>query len=115
MRLEPTARPSRSRMLPAAAAGNSARAIAVTISGYRPPVSTVRAVSSTTAGRRISDQVRKHQPQVHDLDARERHQNAAQSVHQQIAPQQDRGPERTVAHTLQGQRDEAHDDERVEN
>ena len=52
--------------------------------------------------------------EVDRLDADERHDDAAEAVDQEVAPQQRRRADRPVAHAPQRQRDQGDDDQRVE-
>src|SRR5579863_5174357 len=121
MRREPTILPSLVMRLPAASFGKTSWAIPVTTSGYTTPVITVRIRNSTRAGRiseRIwvtsSNQMRQHQTPVNELDSRERNENTSQAVDQQVTPQEHGSPQGAVLHPLQCQRDQEHDDQRVE-
>src|ERR1700740_3001719 len=51
-----------------------------------------------------SDEVRRGQQQVDQLDADERHDDAAEPIDEEIAPQQYRRTEGPVAHPLERQR-----------
>ncbi len=58
-------------------------------------------------------QVKKDQELVDEPDAGERHQNAAQTVDEDVAAQQGAGAHRAIFHAAQGERHERDDDERV--
>src|SRR3984893_4737032 len=120
-RREPTVLPSLTMRLPPACPGKASWAIPVTTSGNTTPVITVMIRNSTTAGRiselmsvSSSDQMRQHEAQVDQLDSDERNQNAPQAVDQQIAPQEHGSAQRPVFHPLQRERDQEHDDQRIE-
>jgi len=51
---------------------------------------------------------------IDQLDANERRDNATDTVDEQVTPQQCRRAHRTIADTLQRQRDQGDDDEGVE-
>src|SRR5882724_7600416 len=75
----------------------------------------------TIAGRRIelmpvpsSNQMRQYEAHVDELDTGEWNQNATEAVDEEITPQEYRRTERPVLDTLQRERDQEHDDQRVE-
>ena len=52
---------------------------------------------------------------IDQLDADERHDDAAEAVDQQIAAQQRCGADGAILHAAQSERDQRDDDQRVEN
>src|SRR6516162_2412653 len=80
----------------------------------------VRATMSTMAGRisfsmaLSSGEVQGRNDEVNGLDADEWNNDAPDAVDKKIAPQQRGGPNRTIAHAFQSERNEGDDDERVE-
>src|SRR5579883_1863914 len=120
MSVEPTTLPFCSMRLPAACLGNAAFATPFTSSGYATPVIRVSARSATSAGRicesmaLASRQVKSDEEQIDDLDADERHHDAAEPVDEQVAAEERVGPHGAVADAAQGERDEEDDDDRVE-
>ena len=66
-------------------------------------------------GQSGSGQMHGDQQQVNRLDADERNNQASQAVNQQIAAQQHSRAHGTVLDALERQRDQEHDDQRVEN
>src|SRR5262252_3912212 len=121
MRAEPTSLPSFEMRLPWAWYGKTAWATPVTRSGYATPVTRVSATRMTRAGRscaRMSSpplyEAEGHEDHVHELDPRERDEDAAHAVDPEVAPENGRRANRTVADAAEGQRDERDDDQRVE-
>src|SRR5882672_11344754 len=121
MSSEPTTCPVASvTRLPAARAGKIAWATPVTTSGYTSPVRT----SVTTVMRsamRISriepsflGQTDEAEDHVDRLDADEGNDHATHAIDEERPAQEGGGAQRPVLHAAQGQRDEHHDDERVE-
>src|SRR5450631_1414975 len=81
--------------LPAAWCAKTSRAAAVISSGYTTPRRTVITASRVSAGRKSRNNMGLpsgpagcRQDHVDQLDARERHDDAAQSIDQQIAAQE---------------------------
>src|SRR5258708_7423466 len=118
---EPTALPSRITRLPDAWFGKTALPIPVTTMGYTIPVSTVSNTNNTSNERSIRlmirtplNQLQCRQHHVDQLDAGEGHENAPHAVDQEIAAQQRGGAQRAILHAFEGERNQQHDDERVE-
>src|SRR6478736_6187941 len=117
---EPSALPPRSMMLPLAASWNRNCAVPVTSIGYTTPQSIVIAASIEIDWRTIlpmvtpSDEAKRDEQHVDDLDAEERHGDSADPVDQQVPAQQRSGTERAVAHALERKRNQKNDDQRVE-
>src|SRR6476619_754155 len=116
---DPMITPSRVMSDPAAWRGNTTLAIAVTAAGYTSPVSTVMTVIKRKAGSRsenmtASREMEQHQQLVDGPDARERRDDATESVDEQVAREERRGFLRAVLHASQRQGHERDDDQRVE-
>src|SRR6202011_2389825 len=62
-----------------------------------------------------SGPAKRSQNHVNELDERERQQDTAEAIHQQIAAQERSRAQRPVFHALQRQRNQHHDDQRVKN
>src|SRR5215467_6109066 len=122
MRAEPTSLPSFEMRLPWAWYGKTAWATPVTRSGYATPVTRVSATRMTRAGRscaRMMSSPPLHEAEgnknhVHELDPRERDEDAAHAIDPEVAPQDGRRPDGAVAHATECQRDERDDDQGVE-
>src|SRR5207247_1788788 len=87
---EPTARPLEMTMEPFARDGNAARAMPVTTSGYRTPVTIVMTSSIRIAAgscRLISVHPQGRDREVHQLDPDERSDDPAHAVDQEVAAQ----------------------------
>src|SRR6266478_3580585 len=120
MILEPTILPFLSISCPLARSGNSTCANPVTPSGYRNPKITVVTKVNQNEMRRFffissSNHPKIRQQYVDELDSDERRNNSAYAVDQQIALQQGRRAERTIAHATERKRDESHNNQSVEN
>jgi len=57
----------------------------------------------------------RHQQHINYFDEYEWHEDAANAVKEHVVAQNHRGAERTVFHALQGQGNQRHDDQGVEN
>src|SRR5579862_7795165 len=106
--------PCDSTIEPLACLGNSTWASAVTIPGYRKPVSSIRTNVSAIAGRNWLRSMRGDQDHVDQLDENERHNDAAGTVNDQVATENGRGAHGTISHASQRQRDQCDNDQRVE-
>src|ERR1700733_13801965 len=128
---DPITLPSRSIRLPFACLWNRVCASPVTASGYRMPVRMVSTNVIRIAGlssfhmskllvvkplsvNRLS-QVQQAKQSIDRPDAREGHENSADPLTQQIAPQQRPSRKRPVLHPAQCQRHERNDNQGVEN
>src|SRR5215469_13986371 len=81
------------------------------------PVMRVRTSSRTRAGRTMVfmlHQMEQLEAEVDELDACERDHNASEAINEQVAPQEDGRAERSIFDPLQGQWDQEHDDQRIE-
>src|ERR1700722_6530541 len=93
----------------------------VTSKGYAIPVIAVNSANNTNKGRSSRfmatslDQPQCRERHVDRLDADERNDDASHAVDQQISAQERGGAERPVFHSLQSERDQQDDDQRVEN
>src|SRR5215475_9381976 len=122
IRAEPTSLPSFAMRLPWAWYGKTAWATPVTRSGYATPVTRVRATRMTRAGRNCArmmsppplHEAEGHEDHVHELDSRERDEDAAHAVDPEVAPENGRRAKGTVADAAEGERDERDDDQGVE-
>src|SRR5262245_51050092 len=124
MRLLPTTRPSASTTEPSALSFSPGIwATAQTRSGYTSPSRTVSSSSARSAAqcwRMMLVIFMSGHPgeeldyQVDEFDTDERRDDAAEAVHQEVAAQQLRRAGRGVANTFERQRDQEHDDDRVE-
>src|SRR5580692_4355368 len=118
---EPISLPSAAIRLPEASRANNRCPTKVTASGYTTPVSTVSTQKITNKGRNVRFMVYSLHPsqgrkrQIDELDADKRHGDAAQAIDEQIPAQQRCGSERAILDAFQRQRNQQHNDERVEN
>src|SRR5580700_11735102 len=117
---EPTIFPFFSISCPLARSGNSICDSPVTTSGYSNPKITVVTRVNHTEMRRFffinsSNNPKIRQQYVDEFDSEKRSNNSTYAVDQQIALQQGRCAEWTVAHPAKGQRDECNDNQGVEN
>src|ERR1700730_13565293 len=85
------------------------------------PVTSVSKAKRMTAGRMIAlirttplGQPRHDEGEVYELDTREWQQDTSDAIEQQVAAQQHRRAECPIFDALQGQRNEKHNDYRVE-
>src|SRR5258708_37949746 len=120
MHLEPRIFPFLSISCPLARLGNSTWARPVIASGYRTPNITVVTNVNDRAIRRFffissSNNSKIRQQYVDELDSDKRCGDSSHAIDQQVAAQQSRRTQRTIAHAAESERNQGNDNHCVEN